>query len=45
MAKTRLCPVCKEIMKPCSYVVEKKDGTRGFTNEILTYDGVGIIGK
>lgn len=43
MAKTRLCPVCKEIMKPCSYAVEKKDGTRGFANEILTYDGVRML--
>ena len=43
--KTRLCPVCREIMKPCSYVVERKDGTKGNENMILTYDGVGIIGK
>lgn len=45
MAETRLCPVCKEIMKPCGYSVEKKNGTRGLANEIFTYDGVGIIGK
>lgn len=45
MAETKLCPMCKEIMKPCCYKVGKQDGTERLENKIFSYDGVGILGK
>ena len=45
MAETRLCPNCKEIMKPCCYAVGKQDGTERLENKIFSYDGSVIIGK
>ena len=45
MAETKLCPICKEIMKPCCYAVGKQDGTERLENKIFSYDGVGILGK
>ena len=43
--KAKLCPICKEIMKPCCYKVGKQDGTERLENKIYSYDGVGILGK
>lgn len=45
MAETKLCPLCKTIMTPCKYIVEKKDGTRDSENRIISKDGVCILGK
>ena len=45
MAETRLCPNCKEIMKPCCYAVGKQDGTERLENKIFSYDGSVILGK
>ena len=45
MAETRLCPNCKEIMKPCCYAVGKQDGTERLENRIFSYDGSVIFGK
>lgn len=45
MAETRLCPNCKEIMKPCCYAVGKQDGTERLENKIFSYDGSVIFGK
>lgn len=42
---TRLCPNCKEIMKPCSYKVGKPDGSERLEHKLYTPNGVGIIGK
>ena len=39
---TKLCPMCKEIMKPCCYAVGKQDGTERLENKIFSYDGVGL---
>lgn len=45
MAETKLCPICKEIMKPCCYAVGKQDGTERLENKIFSYDGMIVIGK
>lgn len=42
---TRLCPVCRTIMKSAAYKVGKQDGIERLENNIFTPDGVGIIGK
>lgn len=42
---TRLCPVCRTIMKSVAYKVGKQDGVERLENNIFTPDGVGIIGK
>lgn len=42
---TRLCPVCRTIMKSAAYKVGKQDGVERLENNIFTPDGVGIIGK
>lgn len=39
MAETKLCSICKEIMKPCCYAVGKQDGTERLENKIFSYDG------
>lgn len=42
---TKLCPICRAIMKSAAYKVGKQDGTERLENKIFTQDGVGIIGK
>jgi len=42
---TKLCPVCRTIMKSAAYKVGKQDGVERLENNIFTPDGVGIIGK
>lgn len=43
--ETRLCPTCKNIMKPASYKVGMSDGSERLENKIFSYDGLGVIGK
>lgn len=43
--ETRLCPVCKTIMKPATYKVGKQDGTERLENKIFTYDGFAYMGN
>ena len=45
MAETKLCPLCKTIMKPASYAIGGADGTDRRENKICTYDGQVILGK
>lgn len=45
MAETKLCPICKEIMKPCCYAVGKQNGTERLENKIFSYDGMTVLGK
>lgn len=42
---TRLCPVCREIMKPACYLVGKQDGTERKENKIFSYDGTVTLGR
>lgn len=42
---TKLCPICKTIMKPCCYAVGKQDGTERYENKIFSYDHMVILGK
>lgn len=42
---SRLCPVCRTIMKLAAYKVGKQDGVERLENNIFAPDGVGIIGK
>lgn len=43
--QTRLCPICKNIMKPACYKVGMPDGSERLENKIFSYGGFGVIGK
>ena len=43
--ETRLCPVCKTIMKPASCKVGKQDGTERLENKILHMMGFSYMGN